>query len=80
MLALDVKQCTRLQGALDWHPAPKPLLEAAILARERSAARGVDIGTLAIKEAVKPQGIAVTLIGMRTPEEVCHAPGSQKVQ
>ncbi|CAL5223727.1 g6284 [Coccomyxa viridis] len=58
------------QGALDWHPAPKPVLQAAIQAREKAASHGVDIGTLAIKEAARPQGIAVTLVGMRTPDEV----------
>ena len=41
-------------------------------AREKAASRGVDIGSLAIKEAVRPKGIAVTLVGMRTPEEVRH--------
>ncbi|KAK9917757.1 hypothetical protein WJX75_007874 [Coccomyxa subellipsoidea] len=56
------------QGALDWHPAPKPVLEAAIEARERAAKHGVDIGTLAIKHAVKADGV-ITLVGMRTPEE-----------
>lgn len=60
-----------MQGALDWHPAPKPVLQAAIDAREKAASHGVDIGTLAIKEAVRPKGIAVTLVGMRTPDEVC---------
>ena len=58
-----------MQGALDWHPAPKPVLQAAIEARQKAAAHGVDIGTLAIKEAVRPPGIAVTLVGMRTPDE-----------
>ena len=58
-----------MQGALDWHPAPKPVLEAAIEARQTAAAHGVDIGTLAIKEAVRPKGIAVTLVGMRSPDE-----------
>ena len=57
------------QGVLDWHPAPKPVLEAAIEARQRAAKHGVDIGTLAIKHAVKADGV-ITLIGMRTPEEV----------
>ena len=63
-----------MQGALDWHPAPKPVLQAAIAAREKAAAHGVDIGTLAIKEAARPQDIAVTLVGMRTPEEVRWVP------
>ena len=58
-----------MQGALDWHPAPKPVLEAAIEARKKAASHGVDIGTLAIKEAIRPKGIAVTLVGMRTPDE-----------
>jgi hypothetical protein len=63
-------QCDILmQGALSWHPAPKPLLEAATEARKKADAHGVDIATLAIKQAVKPPGI-VTLVGMRTPEEV----------
>ena len=46
------------------------MLQAAIQAREKAASHGVDIGTLAIKEAARPQGIAVTLVGMRTPDEV----------
>jgi hypothetical protein len=49
-------------------------LEAAIEARKAAEAHGVDIGTLAIKQAVKPPGI-VTLVGMRTPEEVCTVYG-----
>ena len=59
------------QGALDWHPAPKPVLEAAKQARAAAEAHGVDIGTLAFKESVRLSGVAVHLIGMRTPEEVC---------
>ena len=65
---LRIPMCV-CQGALDWHPAPKPVLEAAIEARERAAKHGVDIGTLAIKHAVKADGV-ITLVGMRTPEEV----------
>ena len=58
------------QGALDWHPAPKPVLEAAKQARAAAAKHGVDIGTLAFKQSARVPGIAVHLIGMRNPEEV----------
>lgn len=54
------------------------MLQAAIAALEKAAAHGVDIGTLAIKEAARPQGIAVTLVGMRTPEEVRSVPSSMQ--
>ena len=50
------------------------MLEAAIAARQAAASHGVDIGTLAIKEAVRPQGIAVNLVGMRTPDEARPLP------
>lgn len=45
------------------------MLQAAVEARERAAKHGVDIGTLAIKQAVKADGV-ITLVGMRAPEEV----------
>lgn len=63
-------QCCSMQGALDWHPAPKPVLEAAKQSRAAAEAHGVDIGTLAFKESARLPGVAVHLIGMRTPEEV----------
>ena len=58
------------QGAADWHPAPKPVLEAAAEARRAAQAHGVDIGTLAIKDSVAAKGVAVHLMGMKTVEEV----------
>ena len=58
------------QGAADWHPAPKPVLEAAAAARRAAQAHGVDIGTLAIKDSVAAKGVAVHLMGMKTVEEV----------
>ncbi|KAK9832647.1 hypothetical protein WJX81_006924 [Elliptochloris bilobata] len=58
------------QGAADWHPAPKPVMEAAAAARRAAEARGVDIGTLAIKESVAAPGVAVHLMGMKTVAEV----------
>ena len=59
-----------VQGAADWHPAPKPVLEAAAEARRAAQAHGVDIGTLAIKVSVAAKGVAVHLMGMKTVEEV----------
>lgn len=59
-----------VQGAADWHPAPKPVLEAAAEARRAAQAHGVDIGTLAIKDSVAAKGVAVHLMGMKTVEEV----------
>ena len=66
-----------VQGAADWHPAPKPVLEAAAEARRATEAHGVDIGTLAIKESVAAQGVAVHLMGMKTVEEVGVHPNSK---
>jgi len=64
----------RSQGAADWHPAPKPVLEAAAAARRAAESYGVDIGTLAIKESVSAPGVAVHLMGMKTVEEVGGPP------
>lgn len=46
------------------------MLEAAAEARRAAEARGVDVGTLAIKESVAAPGVAVHLMGMKTVEEV----------
>ena len=62
------------QGAADWHPAPKPVLEAAAAARRAAESYGVDIGTLAIKKSVSAPGMAVHLMGMKTVEEVSCVP------
>ncbi len=62
------------QGAADWHPAPKPVLEAAAAARRAAESYGVDIGTLAIKKSVSAPGVAVHLMGMKTVEEVGGPP------
>ena len=67
-----------VQGAADWHPAPKPVLEAAAEARRAGEAHGVDIGTLAIKESVAAPGVAVHLMGMKTVEEVSALPCFKK--
>ena len=63
-----------VQGAADWHPAPKAVLEAAAAARQAAEAHGVDIGTLAIKDSVAAPGVAVHLMGMKTVAEVSPNP------
>ena len=59
-----------IQGPQSWHPAPPKTLEAAAEARAIAARHGLDIGTLAIKQALRAPGIAVHLIGMASPKEV----------
>lgn len=67
--------CGALQGPPDWHPAPQQLKDAARRAGEAAGARGVSLARLAIKEAVKNEDIATTLVGLCTPEQVCEGMG-----
>ena len=58
------------QGPPPWHPAPPPLRSAAAAAAQMCAARGMDLSELAIQFAVREEGVASTLVGMSTCEQV----------
>ncbi|PRW05776.1 L-galactose dehydrogenase [Chlorella sorokiniana] len=58
------------QGPPEWHPAPKPLKQAATAAAAAAAARGVSLPKLAIMEAVKDPAIATHLVGFCTRQQV----------
>ncbi len=59
-----------VQGPPVWHPAPNDVKDAARRAAEAAAEHGVDIAKLAIMEAVQQRGVATSLIGFATPEQV----------
>ena len=59
-----------MQGPPAWHPAPDAVKDAARHAAEAAGKHGVDIAKLAIMEAVQQQGVATTLIGCATPQQV----------
>ena len=50
-----------MQGALDWHLAPQPVLQAAVDAQEKATAQGQEIGAIAIREAVRAHVVKFTL-------------------
>ena len=58
------------QGPPTWHPAPQALRSAAADAARMCSARGMDLSELAIQFAVRNEGIATTLVGMCTREQV----------
>lgn len=58
------------QGPPAWHPAPPALRSAAAAAARMCSARGMDLSELAIQFAVRDEGIATTLVGMCTCEQV----------
>ena len=63
-------QRSRVQGPPEWHPAPSEVKAAAKKAAQLASGKGVDIVKLAIMDAVRQEGIATTLIGFCTPEQV----------
>lgn len=58
------------QGPPPWHPAPPALRAAAAAAARMCSARGADLSELAIQFAVREEGIASTLVGMCTRQQV----------
>ena len=58
------------QGPPLWHPAPPALRSATAAAASMCSARGMDLSELAIQFAVREEGIATTLVGMCTREQV----------
>lgn len=58
------------RGVPDWHPAPPHLVAAARRAVDYCRAAGVDIVKLAIQFAISHPGIATTLVGTASPENI----------
>lgn len=58
------------RGVPDWHPAPKPLVEACSKAARHCARRGYPIEKLAIQFAVQNPRIASTLFSSANPKNV----------
>ncbi len=58
------------RGVPDWHPAPKPLVEACAKAAAHCAEKGYPIERLAIQYSVSNPRIAGTLFSSANPENV----------
>lgn len=58
------------RGVPDWHPAPKPLVEACRKAVQHCKAKGTPIEKLAIQYSVSNPRIATTLFSSANPENV----------
>ena len=58
------------RGVPDWHPAPKPLVEACAKAAAHCAEKGYPIERLAIQYSVSNPRIAGTLVSSANPENV----------
>ena len=58
------------RGVPDWHPAPKPLVEACAKAAKHCADKGYPIERLAIQYSVSNPRIAGTLFSSANPENV----------
>ena len=59
-----------MRGVPDWHPAPKPLVEACHKAALHCADKGYPIEKLAIQYSVSHPRIAGTLFSSANPENV----------
>ena len=58
------------RGVPEWHPAPKPLVEACAKAAQHCEAKGYPIERLAVQYAVSNPRIAGTLFSSANPENV----------
>ena len=58
------------RGVPDWHPAPKPLVEACAKAARHCASKGYPIEKLAMQFALSNDRIATTLFSSANPENV----------
>lgn len=58
------------RGVPDWHPAPKPLVEACAKAAQHCAAKGYPIERLAVQYSVQQPRIASTLFSSANPDNV----------
>jgi aryl-alcohol dehydrogenase-like predicted oxidoreductase len=60
------------RGIPDWHPAPKPLVEACAKAAEYCAKKGYPIEKLAIQFAISNPAITTTLFSSASPVNVLN--------
>lgn len=58
------------RGVPDWHPAPRAMIEGAQRAVKYCQAEGLDIVKLAVQYSVSHPGIATTLVGTASPENI----------
>lgn len=58
------------QGAPDWHPAPRKVLEVGRQIVRYCRRHGVNIARLAMQFALQYDGVATTLVGMSSVEQV----------
>jgi L-galactose dehydrogenase len=58
------------RGAPDWHPAPREVRDAGRRVVELCDAHGVDASQLALRFSLDHPGVATTLIGMSTRQQV----------
>ena len=58
------------RGVPDWHPAPKPLVEACAKAAQHCKAKGTSIEKLAVQYSVSNPRIAATLFSSANPANV----------
>ncbi len=58
------------RGVPDWHPAPKPLVEACQKAAQHCKAKGYPIEKLAMQYSVSNPNIATTLFSSANPDNV----------
>lgn len=58
------------RGVPSWHPAPKRMIEVARLAVDYCKAQGVDIVKLAVQYSISHPGIASTLVGSASAENM----------
>ena len=59
-----------VRGVPDWHPAPRPLVEACAKAAQHCADKGYPIEKLAVQYAVSNPRIASTLFSSANPDNV----------
>jgi len=59
-------------GPRDWHPAPDELKQAGADVRALCAERGTDVTTVALRFALDLQGVATTLVGVKTTAQLEH--------
>lgn len=58
------------RGIPDWHPAPRPLVDACVKAAQHCKAKGYPIEKLAIQYSISNPRIAATLFSSANPENV----------
>lgn len=57
-------------GPPTWHPAPEELKSCARVAAEHCSSRGMNLARAALQFSIRQEGVASTLVGMATVQEV----------